>query len=217
MTPLATGGQSEATLHGAAQAWSAEPAVTGRHAKPEAHSVSLVHCRYALTAGHATPSTVKQLEELDAKHAPSPSQSRRRHCAPAPQSALLEQPRHAVVGVVGQSDGLHAHPELHVPDAGPVHPLLTVTHRAVAPHHPQPVIGVHPPQVKPMALHGSATVFVRQTPLALHVCPEVQVPHEWPQPSVPQFRPEHVHVVVPPTHVPVTHERPVPQVPQLEP
>lgn len=43
------------------------------------------------------------------------------------------------------SSGLQAHPALH--DDGREHPGPIGMHWAVAPHHPQPASGVHPPHV----------------------------------------------------------------------
>ena len=94
--------------------------------------------------------------------------------------------------------------------------LLTVTHRLVAPHHPHPASGVQPPQVNPMALHGSVATATH-APAPLHVWPDGHVPQELPQLSLPQMRPPQLQVCGLPTQVPLLHVRPEEQPPQLVP
>jgi hypothetical protein len=98
------------------------------------------------------PPTVTQLAgRPSGTHAFTPSQARTPH-VPETQSEFVVQGRHSVESK--QSVDWQAHPDPQAPVAGPLHVALTVTHRPVAPHHPQPGRGVHVAQDVPDA-HGS--------------------------------------------------------------
>ena len=101
------------------------------------------------------PPTVRQIgDRPSGAHARIPSQVRTAHC-PEMQSALLMHGRHSVES--GQSVRWQAHPAPHVPVAGPRQVALMLTHRPVAPHHPQPARGVQATQLDALAQGSEGT------------------------------------------------------------